>query len=99
MKNRINGISVCNPTVLDKEYMLFTADYAIRHGVEHYQLIGPIHNPKIGNVDGMVCYRKYAQFNDEKDAAYVRFCLDAVNEVCEKLAAAGIRTYMWHHEL
>ena len=99
MKKRINGISVCNPTVLDKEYMLFTADYAIRHGVEHYQLIGPIHNPKIGNVDGMVCYRKYAQFNDEKDAAYIAFCLDAVNEVCEKLAAAGIRTYMWHHEL
>ena len=99
MANRINGISVCNPTLLDRDYLLQTADYAIRHGVKHYQFIGPIHNPELGNVDGMVMYRKYAQFNDEKNAAYVRFCTDVVNEVCAKLAGAGIKTYMWHHEL
>ena len=96
---RINGISVCNPVVLEREHLLRTADYAIQHGVKHYQFIGPIHNPEIGNVDGMVFYRKYARFNDEKNAEYVRFCMDVVNEVCGKLSAAGIKTYMWHHEL
>ena len=99
MAQRINGISVCNPVVLDREHLLRTADYAIRHGVKHYQFIGPIHNPEIGNVDGMVSYRKYARFNDEKNADYIRFCEDVVNEVCEKLSAAGVKTYMWHHEL
>ena len=99
MSKRLNGISVCNPTVLDRDYLLMTADYAIRHGVEHYQFIGPIHNPEIGNVDGMVCYRKYARFNHEKNEAYVRFCEAVVNEVCEKLHAAAVKTYMWHHEL
>ena len=99
MGKRLCGISVCNPTVLDRDYLLKTADYAIRHGVQHYQFIGPIHNPEIGNVDGMVFYRKYALFNDEKNAGYVHFCLETVNEVCEKLSAAGIKTYMWHHEL
>lgn len=99
MGKRLSGISVCNPTVLERDYLLRTADYAIEHGVEHYQFIGPIHNPEIGNVDGMVFYQKYTQFNDEKNADYVHFCLETVNEVCEKLSAAGIRTYMWHHEL
>jgi len=99
MEARLFGISVCNPTVLDRDYLLKTADYAIQHGVKHYQLIGPIHNPEIGNVDGMVFYRKYARFNDEKNADYVQFCLKTVNEVCEKLSAAGVKTYMWHHEL
>ena len=99
MAQRINGISVCNPVVLDREHLLRTADYAIQHGVKHYQFIGPIHNPEIGNVDGMVSYRKYARFNDEKNADYIRFCEDVVNEVCEKLSAAGVKTYMWHHEL
>lgn len=99
MAQRINGISVCNPVVLDRDHLLRTADYAIRHGVKHYQFIGPIHNPEIGNVDGMVSYRKYARFNDEKNADYIHFCEGVVNEVCEKLSAAGVKTYMWHHEL
>lgn len=99
MEKRQFGISVCNPTVFDRDYLLKTADYAIHHGVKHYQFIGPIHNPEIGNVDGMVFYRKYARFNDEKNADYIQFCLKTVNEVCEKLSAAGVKTYMWHHEL
>jgi len=99
MSKRINGISVCNPTLLDRDYLLHTAAYAIRHGVKHYQFIGPIHNPELGNVDGMVLYRKYAQFNDEKNGAYVRFCEETVNEICSMLSGAGIKTYMWHHEL
>ncbi|MBQ3048481.1 MAG: hypothetical protein IJC94_00850 [Oscillospiraceae bacterium] len=99
MENKINGIAVCNPVDLDREYMLFTADYAIAHGINHYQIVGPIHNPEKGNIDGMTFYRKYSQFNDEKNAEYVRFCESVVNEVCDKLFLAGIKTYMWHHEL
>ena len=99
MAKRINGISVCNPVALDRAHLLRTADYAIAHGVTHYQFIGPIHEPETGNVDGMVLYRKYARFNNEKNAEYVRFCGEVVNEVCEKLSAAGVKTYMWHHEL
>ncbi|MBQ9938570.1 MAG: hypothetical protein IJO96_03460 [Oscillospiraceae bacterium] len=99
MRNKINGIAVCNPVELDREYMLFTADYAIAHGINHYQIVGPIHNPEKGNIDGMTFYRKYSQFNDEKNAEYVRFCESVVNEVCDKLFLAGIKTYMWHHEL
>ena len=99
MSNRINGIAVCNPYDLDREYMLFTADYAIKHNVNHYQIVGPIHNPEKGNIDGMTFYRKYSQFNNEKNAEYVRFCEKVVNEVCDKLYPAGVKTYMWHHEL
>ena len=99
MAKRINGISVCNPVNLDRDHLLRTAEYAITHGVTHYQFIGPIHNPEVGNVDGMVNYRKYARFNNEKNEGYVRFCMDVVNEVCGQLSAAGVKTYMWHHEL
>lgn len=99
MSAKINGIAVCNPVDLDLEYMLFTADYAISHGVNHYQIVGPIHNPEKGNIDGMTFYRKYSQFNNEKNEDYVRFCEDAVNKVLDKLSAAGIKSYMWHHEL
>jgi len=52
-----------------------------------------------GNCDGMTPYRKYSQFNEEKDMAYVEYSLDAVNAACEKASAAGIKTYYWHHEL
>lgn len=99
MSKIINGIAVCNPYDLDREYMLFTADYAISHGVNHYQIVGPIHNPEKGNIDGMVFYRKYSPFNNEKNAEYVRFCGSVVNEVLDKLSSAGIKSYMWHHEL
>lgn len=96
---RINGIAVCNPVVLDREYLRFTADYAVSHNINHYQFVGPIHDPEKGNIDGMTFYRKYSRFNGEKNAEYVRFCGDIVNEICDKLSAAGVKTYMWHHEL
>lgn len=99
MNHKINGIAVCNPVDLDRDYMLFTADYAINHGINHYQIVGPIHNPEKGNIDGMTFYRKYSVFNNEKNEEYVRFCEKTVNEVLEKLSAAGIKSYMWHHEL
>ncbi len=95
----IKGISLCNPVDLDRDYLLFAADYAIENGYDHFQFIGPIHNPLRGNIDGMTFYRKYSAFNYEKDDAYVEYCIKTVNEVCDKLCAAGIKTYMWHHEL
>ncbi len=98
-RKMMKGISTLNPVDVEKEYFLFTVDYAIKHGFDHYQLIGPIHDGVKGNIDGMTFSKKYARFNDEKDAEYVNYCLDAVNEGLEKLAAAGVKTYMWHHEL
>ncbi len=99
MRKMIKGISTLNPVDVEKEYLDFTVDYAIEHGFDHYQLIGPIHDGVKGNIDGMTFYKKYAQFNGEKDAEYVNMCLKVVNEALERLSAAGIKTYMWHHEL
>lgn len=95
----IQGISTANPVDFEREYLLRTAKYAIEHKQTHYQFIGPIHNPIKGNVDGMTYYRKYARFNDEKDKAYVDYCLKTTNEVLDILHSAGIKSYMWHHEL
>ncbi len=95
----MKGISTLNPVDVERDYYLFTVNYAIEHGFDHYQLIGPIHDGIRGNIDGMTFSKKYAQFNDEKDTNYVKMCLEVVNEGLEKLAAAGIKTYMWHHEL
>lgn len=99
MSSTVKGFSMCNPVVLDRDYLLFTADYAIEKGYNHFQMIGPTHDPVKGNIDGMIFYRKYAQFNGDKDEQYVRFCEQLVNEVCDKLAPKGIKTYFWHHEL
>ena len=95
----MKGISTLNPVDVEREYFLYTVDYAISHGFDHYQLIGPIHDGIKGNIDGMIFSKKYSRFNNEKDAEYVNYCLDVVNEGLEKLAAAGVKTYMWHHEL
>ena len=99
MRNIIKGISTVNPVDVERDYYLFTVDYAIEHGFDHYQLIGPIHDGIKGNIDGMTYSRKFAQFNNEKNAEYVDMCLSVVNEGLEKLSAAGVKTYMWHHEL
>ncbi len=99
MRKIIKGISTLNPVDVEKDYLMFTVDYAISHGFDHYQLIGPIHDGVKGNIDGMTFAKKYSQFNGEKDAEYVNYCLKVVNEALEKLAAAGIKSYMWHHEL
>ena len=95
----IKGISVCNPVDVEKEYLLYTVDYAARMGFDHIQVIGPIHDGVKGNIDGMTPYRKYAQFNGTKDAAYVQASIDAVNAACERAKQYGIRMYQWHHEL
>ena len=98
-KKEIKGISVLNPVRVDREIYLKSIDHAIERGYNHVQLIGPIHDPIRGNVDGMVFYKKYSRFNSSKDADYVNHCIKVVNEALEKSHAAGIETYMWHHEL
>lgn len=99
MKRFIKGISVINPDDVELNYYLYTVDYAIEHGYDHLQLIGPIHNYVRGNVDGMIYYKKYGEFNAERDSAYVDMCLEAVNIATKKANAHGIKNYMWHHEL
>ena len=98
-KNIIKGITVCNPVDIDKDYLLFCVDYAAKIGMNHIQIVGPIHDVVRGNIDGMTPYRKYRIFDNEKDTDYVKLCLDAVNEACKKTVNYGIKTYMWHHEL
>lgn len=95
----IKGISVCNPVEIDRDYLLYTIDYAAQNGFDHLQIIGPIHDYVKGNIDGMTMYRKYSGFNDEKNLEYVRFCEDVINEACKKAKNHGIKTFMWHHEL
>ena len=90
---------MCNPVDLERDYLLHTARYAIEHNYTHFEMIGPTHHPIKGNADGMMYYRKYSVFNDDKDKEYVDFCIKLVNEVCDMLAPHGIKTYYWHHEL
>lgn len=95
----VRGINILNPTEVDREYYINAIDYAIQNGYNHIQINGPIHDPVRSNIDGMTFFRKYACFNNEKDAEYVLHCMNVVNECLEKSHAAGIKTYMWHHEL
>ncbi len=99
MRKIIKGISALNPVDVERDYLLYTVDYCISHGFDHYQLIGPIHDGVRGNIDGMTFAEKYACFNNERDAEYVNNCLVWVNEALDKLHRAGVKTYMWHHEL
>ena len=99
MRKMIKGISVCNPVDIERDYLMYTVDYAIKHGIEHMQFIGPIHNPEKGNIDGMTIYRKYSCFNISKDMEFVYNTIRYVNEACKKAHDAGIKTYVWHHEL
>ena len=99
MAKRVKGMSMCNPVDLERDYLIYTAKYAIEHGYTHFEMIGPTHHPIKGNADGMMYYRKYSQFNTDKDKEYVDFCIELVNEVCDMLAPHGIKTYYWHHEL
>ena len=96
---RFKGITVCNPVDIDKDYLLFTVDYAAKMGFNHMQIVGPIHDVIKGNIDGMTLYRKYNCFNNEKNLAYVGYAMEAVNEACIKTKSYGIKTYVWHHEL
>ena len=96
---KIKGLAVCNPVDIDKDYLLFTVDYAAKMGFNHIQIVGPIHDAVKGNIDGMTLYRKYSMFNVEKDLGYVEYAMEAVNEACVKTVTSGIKTYVWHHEL
>ena len=95
----IKGIAVCNPVDIEKEYLLYTVDYAGKLGVNHIQVVGPIHNGVKGNIDGMTSYRKYSHFNNTKDMVYVDYSIDVINEACRKAREYGIKMYQWHHEL
>jgi len=76
-ENKTNGISVCNPSDLDENYLSFTADYTIKKGLTHYQFIGPIHDVVKGNIDGMIniektakpkgCYARFSEKSMGKD--------------------------------
>lgn len=98
-RETIKGISVANPVDVDKDYLLFTVDYAAKNGLNHIQFIGPIHDHIKGNIDGMTLYRKYNRFNEGKDLSYVMKALDAIHTACKRAAKHGIKTYVWHHEL
>lgn len=95
----IRGISIINPDDVEKTYYEYCIDYAIKANYNHIQITGPIHNPVKGNIDGMTFSVKYSQFNDEKDAEYIKYCQKVVNEGLERSNKAGIKTFMWHHEL
>lgn len=95
----IKGISIVNPDEVERNYLMFCIDYAIKMGYNHVQITGPIHDHVKGNIDGMTFNHKYSQFNGEKDEAYVKMCMEVVNEACEKASANGVKTFMWHHEL
>ena len=60
-RKMMKGISTLNPVDVEREYYLYTVDYAIKHGFDHYQLIGPIHDGVRGNIDGMTFSKKYAR--------------------------------------
>ena len=99
MNDYVKGISIVNPDEVEREYLLYCMRYAVKYGYNHVQITGPIHDGVKGNLDGMTPSRKYAQFNNEKDMDYVNMCMDVVNEALEITHAAGVKTYMWHHEL
>ncbi len=99
MSKIIKGISFLNPVDVEEGYMKKCAEYAIEHGVKHFELIGPTHHPIKGNCDGMTLYRKYAEFNDDKDVEYIKYCQRVVNEVLDMIEPYGIKSYYWHHEL
>ena len=55
---KIKGISVCNPVDVEKDYLLYTVDYAGKMGFNHIQVIGPIHDGVKGNIDGIRILRR-----------------------------------------
>ncbi len=99
MNRPIKGISYLNPMSVEEKYMKKCAEYAISHGVKHFELVGPTHSPIRGNCDGMTLYRKYAELNDEKDVEYIKYCERVINETLDMIEPYGIKSYYWHHEL
>ena len=98
-ENSVRGIIVCNPVVIDGAYLDGVVAYAREHGINHIQVVGPIHDPLRGNIDGMTLFKRYAAFNRGKDEDFIRETEKALNRAAAAASAAGIRTYVWHHEL
>lgn len=98
-KKAVRGISVSNPVEYRENYLMLAAERAIKCGYNHFQFIGPIHDPVKGNIDGMLLYKKYSRFNANKDETYIDNTRKIINNVSKKLSDAKIRTYVWHHEL
>ena len=86
---KVRGISVANPVDVEENYLMEAADYAIKNGYNHFQFIGPIHNPVKGNVDGITLYEKYARFNKDKDLSYARLNIDLLNRTHQNRAHFG----------
>ncbi len=99
MENRVKGMSFLNPVNIEEGYLKHCAKYAIEHGIRHFEIIGPTHSSVRGNCDGMIFYRKYSEFNSDKDEEYVRYCERVVNETLDMIEPYGIKSYYWHHEL
>ena len=99
MNKPYKGISFLNPIRVEEKYLKRCAQYAIDHGVKHFELIGPTHDPKRGNCDGMTLFRKYSVFNEDKDVEYIKYCEKAINEALDMIEPYGIKSYYWHHEL
>lgn len=99
MSEIIKGISFLNPVDIDGDYLKKCAEYAISHGIKHFEIIGPTHSPVKGNIDGMTLFRKYSQFNEDKDIEYIHYCEKVVNEALDMVSTHGIKSYYWHHEL
>lgn len=97
--DKIKGISIINPDEVEEKYYNHCIDYAINNNYNHIQITGPIHDSVKGNIDGMILNKKYSQFNNEKDVDYVNLCIDVINKGLERSNKAGIKTFMWHHEL
>ena len=98
-ENKIKGINVLNPVEVEKDYLLYTVEYAHKNGFNQIQINGPIHDVVKGNIDGMTPYRKYNSFENQKDCDYVKKSMDAINEACDVADKYGIRIFVWHHEL
>ena len=90
----MNGINIFNPVEIEKEYYLKVIDYAIKNHIDFFQINGPIHNPIKGNIDGMTFYRKYAQFNESKDAEDVNNTIKTVND-CLVLSQSACFTLLF----
>ena len=52
----MHGINIFNPIDIDRDCYLKAIDYAVKNGINHIQINGPIHDPLKGNIDGMTFY-------------------------------------------
>lgn len=95
----MKGINIFNPVDIERDYYLKAIEYAKQNGIDHIQINGPIHDGVKGNIGGITLYKKYSQFNGEKDMDYLNLSMKVMNECLFLSHESGIKTYMWHHEL